>query len=354
MTSVSSASPVPFLYRFLIHPEFRTGRYIVLFVTLAVISLNVTFVIYRDNIVLVGNRIYGVVFLLFLVYLAAIGLNLHVLVPRLLLKKKYGSYICFLVLAVLFTIGVQTLLEYLTYKLWNLSGERSSYFNWITLFDVMSGLILNAICVAGSSMPLIFRHWADENRRMDEIEKKYLRTRVDTLKEQVNPHLLLNVLHRSGALAASDSSKASVLLMKLSQILRYQLYDCNRNYVSLNSEIRFLTDYLQLGQLCCERLQYTLNVGGTVAMTLVPPLLFIPFIRYAIEDAGAERIEIGLNAAEDTVDFSCRYVPAESASAFDFRQIRQRLTLLYKEHFRLSVDPAGLIQLHLKMQDNGR
>lgn len=354
MASVSSVSPVSFLYRFLIRPEFRTGRYIVLFLTLAVISLNVTFVIYRDNIVLAGNRIYGVGFLLFLAYLAAIGLNLYVLVPRLLLKKKYGSYICFLLLAVLFTVNIQTFLEYLTYKLWNLPGERSSYFNWITLFDAMSGLILNTICVVGSSMPLVFRHWTDENRRMDEMEKKHLRARVDTLKEQVNPHLLLNVLHRTGTLAASDSSKASVLLMKLSQILRYQLYDCNRNYVSLNSEIRFLTDYLQLGQLCSDRLRYTLNASGTVAMTLVPPLLFIPFIRYAIEDAGAEQIEIELNATESTVDFSCRYIPAESASAFDFRQIRQRLTLLYKEHFRLSVNPSEGIQLHLKMQDNDR
>lgn len=100
--------------------------------------------------------------------------------------------------------------------------------------------------------------------------------------------------------------------------------------------------------------RYTLNAGGTVAMTLVPPLLFIPFIRYAIEDAGAEQIEIELNATESTVDFSCRYIPAESASAVDFRQIRQRLTLLYKEHFRLSVNPSGGIQLHLKMQDNDR
>lgn len=353
MTSVNTISPAPFLYRFLVNPEFRAGRYVVLVLAVAVISLNIAFFSYREDIIWVGYRVYGVGFLLFLSYMAAIGLNLYVLVPRLLLKKRYGLYICFLSVAVLFTLGIQLLLEYLSYENWNLPGGRSSYCNWVTLLDVLSGLVMNTICLAGSSMPVVFRYWAAENRHVGEMEKKHLRTEVNNLKEQVNPHLLQNVLHQSATLATTDPSKASVLLMKLSQILRYQLYDCSRNYVSLNSEIRFMTDYLQLGKLCDERLQYTLNVTGTVAMTVVPPLLFVPFIRYAIEDVQAVHIDIELKVTEDTVGFMCRYSPAGTSCTADFRQICQRLEFLYPGRFRLSADAAGLIQLHLKMTADG-
>ena len=348
------ANKVPFLYRFLIHPEYRSGRYAVLLLAIAVIAVNITFFNYRENLQRVDYRAYGVAAVLFVAYLSVVGLNLFVLVPRFLLKKKYGLYLGWLAAAVLFTVGLQTFLEYLTYRFWQLPGGRSSYVNWVTMLDLVSGFAMNGICLAGSAMPVVFRHWADGNRRMSEMEQQHLRTQVDQLKEQVDAQLLLSTLHHTGTLAAENAAEASALLMKLSQILRYQLYDCNRNYVSLRSEIRFLNDYLELKQMCSEHPPYRLVATGAVERTVVPPLLFIPFVRYAVEEAGAGHVDITLKAENETVDFVCRYTAAQNAPVSGFRQIRQRLALLYGERFRLSLVPAGQIHLQLNPSDDER
>lgn len=347
---VNSVHTTSFLYRFLLSTEykFRAARYISLIIVMAIISLNITIFSYRGNIHLVGNHLYGIWFLLFLCYLSAIFFNLYILIPNFLLKKKYGTYTCFLSLAVLFMVGIQIALEYFSYQYWNLPENRNSYCSWVTLFDIVSSFVMDIICLVGGSMPIVFRHWTIENQHIHEIKQKHLKTEVNSLKEQVNPHLLLNVLYTSGLLATSDPTRASTLLMKLSQILRYQLYDCNWNYVSLNSEIHFLRNYLELRKLCSENLQYTLNISGNITMTIVPPLLFIPFIHYVSEENRTRQIYIEFKTTEDTIHFVCRYTPLEVAPKSEFQQIRQRLTLLYKDHFQLSTKIPGIIQLHLK------
>lgn len=351
---VNALPTASFLYRFLIHPEYRAARYVMLIVAIAVISLNIALFSFRENISLVGNRLYGVAFLIFLVNLTVGILNLCVLVPQYLIKKKYVTYICLLSLGVFFMIGMQILCEYLTYTHWDLPGGRSSYCNGVTLLDIISGFVMNIICLVGISMPVVFKCWTTENQYMGEIEKKHLQTELNRLKEQVDPYLLLNVLHQTGTLTVTDSAKASALLMKLSQILRYELYDCNRNYVSLNSEIRYLDNYLQLAQLRTDRLQYQIGVSGTVLMTLVSPLVFIPFVRYVVEEAHAEKMNIAFQVTEGEIDFTCRYESSENISDSGFQQIRQRLSLLYKDNFCLSAAQAGLIRLHLKKTDYGK
>lgn len=72
------------------------------------------------------------------------------------------------------------------------------------------------------------------------------------------------------------------MLLELSQILRYQLYDCSRKAVLLKAEIDFLTNYLALEQVYSHRFQYMVSAEGEVHRIFVPPLLFLPFVQQAV------------------------------------------------------------------------
>ena len=103
------------------------------------------------------------------------------------------------------------------------------------------------------------------------MEKVHVLSEVEQLKEQVSPELLFKTLHHSGELTLSEPEKASKMLMKLSQLLRYQLYDCSRTKVLLSSEINFLNNYLTLEQNSQAQFNYELLADGEVNRTLVPP-----------------------------------------------------------------------------------
>ena len=101
------------------------------------------------------------------------------------------------------------------------------------------------------------------------------------------------------------------MLMKLSQLLRYQLYDCNRAKVLLSSEITFLTNYLTLEQTSRPQFYYEFTSEGEVNRMLVPPLLFIPFVQYIVKAIDEQQIQppvslkTHLKAEKGTIIFAC-------------------------------------------------
>ena len=193
--------------------------------------------------------------------------------------------------------------------------------------------------------------------------------------------MLFRVLHYSGEQALVNPGKASKMLMKLSQILRYQLYDCNREKVLLNTEIKFLTNYLELEQLVSGKFDFRINASGETGRTFIFPLLFIPFIQYAVKQTEAQKvqpcsIEISLEVESDTVLFNCQVKrrgqgdegtrgqgslqhTADIAQPFissstntlvnyqELNKIRQRLDLQYGEQYQLELTDHS-IRLELK------
>ncbi len=176
---------------------------------------------------------------------------------------------------------------------------------------------------------------------------------VEQLKEQVSPELLFKTLHHSGELTLSEPEKASKMLMKLSQLLRYQLYDCSRTKVLLSSEINFLNNYLTLEQNSQAQFNYELLADGEVNRTLVPPLLFIPFVQYIVKSINEQRtsipvsLKIHLKVEENTIIFTCLCLQVNLLEDKGLERIRQRLNLLYGNRYRLFLTTES-IWLELK------
>ncbi|MFR9261450.1 MAG: histidine kinase [Bacteroides cellulosilyticus] len=143
--------------------------------------------------------------------------------------------------------------------------------------DYLSSFPLTLLSIMGGGMTVLLRLWILENQRVMQLEKIRLQSEIEHLKEQISPSMLFRVLHYSGEQALVNPGKASKMLMKLSQILRYQLYDCNREKVLLNTEIKFLTNYLELEQLVSGKFDFHMNASGETGRTFCIPIAFHPF-----------------------------------------------------------------------------
>ena len=295
------------LYRFLVSPELRWARYLVLIMVLATISFNQVFIIFLDYRDILGGWIYTFTFLYLLTYIGVIYLNLFWLFPKFLLKRRYLSYISLLSVAMMLALAIQMATEYVSYSCWPEFYERASYFSIPIVMDYISSFMLSTLCMIGGTMTVLLKEWMIDHQRVSQMEKVHVLSEVEQLKEQVSPELLFKTLHHSGELTLSEPEKASKMLMKLSQLLRYQLYDCSRTKVLLSSEINFLNNYLTLEQNSQAQFNYELLADGEVNRTLVPPLLFIPFVQYIVKSINEQRtsipvsLKIHLKVEENTI-----------------------------------------------------
>ncbi len=327
-----------FLYDLLISPRYRIGRHALLILSLGIIAFNQTFFIYQENIHVLGPFLYLLGSGLFLGYTGGAYFIIFLLIPRYLLKKKYTAFFVFLSVCILFMLVIKLLGEYFAYSYLDLPHSRSSYLNHVALLDNVSYYITMLICVAGMSMTVLLKNWITEDQHINQLEKKQLQLEVEQLKDQVNPTLLFNVLNRTGVLAKSDPGKASQMILKLSHILRYQLYDGEREKVLLSAEIKFLDNYLSLQKLYADHLDYTIRSGKEINRIFIPPLLFIPFVQQAVEQINsfdkARNITVVFEITENHIEFICY---CYSMVDFDFSRIRYRMEMLYPDRYELTV-----------------
>ena len=222
-----------------------------------------------------------------------------------------------------------------------------------SLMDYISSFMLSTLCMIGGTMTVLLKEWMIDHQRVSQMEKVHVLSEVEQLKEQVSPELLFKTLHHSGELTLSEPEKASKMLMKLSQLLRYQLYDCSRTKVLLSSEINFLNNYLTLEQNSQAQFNYELLADGEVNRTLVPPLLFIPFVQYIVKSINEQRtsipvsLKIHLKVEENTIIFTCLCLQVNLLEDKGLERIRQRLNLLYGNRYRLFLTTES-IWLELK------
>lgn len=330
-----------FLYDLLISPKLRVWRHIIFILSITIIVFNQALIMYQQN---GGSLDYNVLWMglgLLTAYLLISYFNIFVLVPRYLLQKKYISYLIALSISILLLQATRMIEEYTIYKVLNISSERASYFNIVTLFDYISYFVLNIICIAGVSMTILLKEWITENKRISDLENKHIQSEVEQLKDQVNPLFLFNILNKTGVLAKEQPERASQMVLKLSQLIRYQLYDSSREKVLVSSEINFLTNYLALEKLYSGTLEYSITTSGDLNRVFVPPLLFISIAQYAVNQTyqhdSNPTVIFHFDSSDNKLYFTCKCMISKD---FDFSRIEQRLKMLYKQNYSLSVIPG--------------
>ena len=276
-------------------------------------------------------------------------LNIFVLIPGLLLKNRFKLFTFLFILSILLLNIGSALIEYYIHQHFQLKPGRYSYFANDNRFilGLSTDIVLYALCVIGTCSIPLFRHWFNYNKRSQELEKTNLQTELKRLKNQINPVFLFNVLEKAKDYAFNSPEKSSSILMLISKILRYQLYDCTRSKVNLISELTVLDNFLKLRKLCYTNFAFSITTSGTVNRVQIPPLLFIPFVEYAeryLPKNEEAYIHIITVLKDQKLDFSCICSISESVieeNADDLEKsisnIKRRLELLYHEKHRLTI-----------------
>ncbi|MCC8197698.1 MAG: histidine kinase [Tannerellaceae bacterium] len=329
-----------FLYKLLMFPSYRIYRHLLIILCVAVIAAEQTVSIYEDALEELGGYVYLVLLGELLGYLFAGYVNFYVLIPRFLLQKKFGKYLLSLFVVALGVIGLQYVHEYVVHDSFALSPNQISY-----LYDGPVGalflgqMLILPFSLLGIAMAKMLKYWILKNQQVKELEKAHLKTEVEKLKEQVNPWFLCNILNRVGILAPKEPVKASEMIILLSRLLRYQLYDGEQRKVLVSSELQFLINYLKLEQLYSGKIEYEIISEGELQYTLLPPLILFPFVQHTVKNIYRNEhitpIRIVLKQIEDQFIFCIHAKIGKEPEEADFISVNHRLQLLFKEKYTL-------------------
>ena len=212
---------------------------------------------------------------------------------------------------------------------------------FMSLITEISGVI--ALMMQG------FITWFKELKLREELTKKNHETELALVKSQLDPHFLFNTINNIDVLILKDADKASEYLNKLSDIMRFMLYETKNDEIQLSRELEYIEKYIQLQRIRTSNPDYiNLDVSGHVNGQLIAPMLFIPFIENAVKHATnkklANAVDIKLHVEQERLDFNCsnRYNPHKNGTAKDGglgnNLIQKRLNLLYPERHRLKVN----------------
>lgn len=200
--------------------------------------------------------------------------------------------------------------------------------------------------------------------RQQKLDKKKkeesLLSELNYLKAQVNPHFLFNTINSVYVLIKIDPDRAAEMLIKLSDLLRSQLYDFSEKHIRIEEEINYLENYIELEKLRkAHRVEVTVEKNGNLTGFSLPPLLLIPFLENCFKHLSSytdqpnkvflriERTEKGLD-----IEFINTYdaEPSPQKGGIGLANIQRRLTLLFPKQHQLSIQKQdGLHKVNLKL-----
>lgn len=234
-------------------------------------------------------------------------------------------------------------------------------------------LSANAVSVAytlgiTTSLKLV-KQWYERERQTKDLERLNMETELKYLKSQINPHFLFNSLNSLYALTLTKSDEAPKLVLKLSDILRYVLYEGGARWVELDKEINYIQSYLDLEKLRNgDRLDIRFEVSGNTFGVKIAPMLFLTFIENSFKHGISQQtdggyVNIELQAQPGDVKFSiCNSKADEKEERLNGNQggiglenVRKRLKLLYPDRHKILITDkkdSYCVQVHLSTDSN--
>jgi two-component system, LytTR family, sensor kinase len=265
--------------------------------------------------------------------------------PLLLDTKKFVPYLLVslalsLAISLLFTI-----IFWLAYPAFrNYAVEK--------FFQGMAGSFLISQC---GSLLRGFISWNQNLQNKTDIENQSLRNELAMLKAQLSPHFLFNTLNNIDSLIYKSQDEASAMLIKLSGLLRYMLYESENREVVITQEIEYIQQLTELQRLRFEDENFIhLQINNACPQLKIAPLLFLPFIENAFKFVSTPTetpaITIKVDVEGNMVRLACRnhFVSRVKTDRSDeggigLANARRRLELLYSNRFNLRVSTTGNI-----------
>ncbi len=287
----------------------------------------------------------------------------YFLVPKLLYRKKYllfGSI--FIISAIGLILLQRAILWFYTYPVLLNSIPRSPFFlmNWLSNFTNVYTAAAVVIVIK------LVKQSFSEQKRLQSLKKEQVEAELKFLKAQVHPHFLFNTLNNLYALTLDKSEKASEVVLKLSDLLNYMLYECNEPTILLSKEISLIENFLALERIRYgESLLVQLKIEGETAAKKISPMLLLPFVENAFKHGVSKisrnakveiKMEVNGPVLRFTVSNSKPLLVEKDETGYTegigLNNVKRRLELLYPDDYEFKIleeDEVFNIELILNM-----
>jgi two-component system LytT family sensor kinase len=288
-------------------------------------------------------------------FVIASSLNTFWLMPRYFVRRRYRIYFpAALCLIAVFAIGLTR------YNVWMMShfkGIEEMYFtsmsigtagkgiSWIEYaFDAVPSISLVMFIF---SIGYLTQEYFKIKKQQEVIGKKQLESELSLLKSQINPHFLFNVLNSIYSLSLKKSDDTPAIVLRLSDIMRYMLYETKLEKVALDKEISMIENYIAIEKIrISNQQQISLSVSGQEDGYVIAPVLLIPFIENAVKhgiDSMSENAYVNafIKIENGNLSFHCvnnfKERKAGKVGGIGLENVRKRLELIYPGKHKLTI-----------------
>jgi len=280
--------------------------------------------------------------------MVAAYINYFTFLPRFLKHRKPWRYLAEFILPFAAIMFLRLTLE--RYFIDGFSGAEEWLYTTRFIVQVCTTNLFIVIFVA---MLRFAVEWMDLEARKKEVENEKLIAELNFLKAQINPHFLFNTLNNLYYLAYSKSENTTEVIAKLSQMMRYMIYESNHAKVLLTKEIEYMMNYISLERLRLnDQIPIKFEVTGNVDNVWITPLIFITFLenafKHGVNNSNPKawvNISIQLRGSECiyTVENSKTSDSKDMAekSGIGLRNVKRRLELSYPEKYSLEALDAN-------------
>lgn len=289
---------------------------------------------------------------------------MYFLIPVLLLKGKYVEFVSILIIWAI--AGYFLNYFWRSYVLFPVSDLIGYSANNRNPWSANSYMSMNVMAGFGS-MIILFKYWIKKQKEYLTAEKEKINAELKFLKAQVHPHFLFNTLNNIYSFAIENSPKTPDLILKLSSLLRYILYEGRLDQVPLEKEISVMRDYIELEQ---ERygsgLEISLNFEGEIRDKFIAPLLLLPFLENAFKHGTSEQLGkawLSMDLAVIHQTLRCKIVNSKNENGhirqggIGIENVRKRLMYLYPDKHELRLNDEQhffVVSLKLELEDYAR
>jgi sensor histidine kinase YesM len=289
---------------------------------------------------------------------------LYFLVSKFLIKRKYLIFMILTGIAsYIGSIGIMYLYQSYLFELMGIVKKKYSLSN--LSFSSLFYSALDLFYIA--TFPVIFKlhqSYLFQEKTNQQIQEQKLRAELELLKHQLHPHFLFNTLNNLYGMVLTKHPKAADVVLHLSNMMSYMLYECNTSFIALEKEIEHLKNYIELEKIRYgNRLNISFESGGEIENQLIAPLLLIGFIENAFKHGVGNQVQqswIRINLWVENQQLSFLIENSLNTQApqkeeimtkggIGLSNIQKRLDLMYPSRYQLKIECKDTYLVHLKL-----
>jgi two-component system, LytTR family, sensor kinase len=274
-------------------------------------------------------------------------LNYLGFIPRYLDKKQYRRYFV-VVLVAIAAVGFVKYGVGLFFHQHILTGRNGKTIGFASYY--VSACFTTVIFTLLSLLLHFTVDWFLNERIQRDLENQRLTAELALLKSQINPHFLFNSLNSIYSLAYQRADNTPEAILKLSEIMRYMLYECNDNKVDLGNELQYLQNFIDLQKIRFGENSYVnFEVDGIVTNQKIVPLLLISFIENAFKHGVANDPQLPIQLKITVDDKHLHFymhnkkhlLNRDAAGGIGLSNVKRRLKLLYPNQYQLKINDTA-------------